>query len=345
MPKGQFSENLLPSWLFQRVEKRMRTADRFLKTVVFVGVVDNGVFEPLGTGFLVRKDYPADVGYQYIVTATHVIAEETRPISIRVNRHNDEPDYLKLPFGWFYHPDDSRFVDVAVAPIVIDPTIYDVAAVLMKQFCTRQVLQDRDIGIGDEIFFPGLFLPHSGDGRNLPVLRSGTIAGMPIEPVKTRDGPILAYLMEGRSIGGHSGSPVFLNFLQRRIFHSERGLKLPLHSEDMPYLFMGLIRGCLRAKDSGEYIASNSKEDNLWVNFGISTIIPSWDIFETIEQDDLEKQRMDHLKLYRAASADVPASASHEKKSDPLANGENPTHREDFTRLVGAAARKPAPKG
>ena len=26
--------------------------------------------------------------------------------------------------------------------------------------------------------------------------------------------------------------------------------------------------------------------------------------------------------------------------SAPPANGENPTHREDFTRLVGAAARK-----
>jgi len=39
------------------------------------------------------------------------------------------------------------------------------------------------------------------------------------------------------------------------------------------------------------------------------------------------------------ASADVGVQAAL-----PPANGENPTHREDFMRLVGAAARKPEPK-
>jgi hypothetical protein len=336
---------LLPPWAFTAAEATMRTSDRFLKTVVFVGVVDGGVFQPLGTGFIAAKDY-GEVRFQYVVTATHVIAEEKRQISVRVNRTNGGPECLTLPLGWFYHPDASRFVDVAIAPIAMDPFIYDIAPAVLRQFCTQKILEDRDIGIGDELFFPGLFMAHRGVGRNLPIMRFGTLAGMPVESVQTKDA-ISAYLMEGRSIGGHSGSPVFINFLERRIFHSDRTLKLPHPSDDLPYLLMGLIRGFLRAKDTGEYVAANAEdqESDLWVNSGISTIIPSWDIEETINQPELEQMRAKDLKRLRDNSADVPASVSKRDETDTkAASDENPNAREDFNSLLDAAVRKREPK-
>ena len=45
---------------------------------------------------------------------------------------------------------------------------------------------------------------------NLPIVRLGAIAAMPGEYIKTDWGCLRAYLIEARSIGGLSGSPVFI---------------------------------------------------------------------------------------------------------------------------------------
>jgi hypothetical protein len=66
------------------------------------------------------------------------------------------------------------------------------------------------IGIGDAVFITGLFSHHPGKARNLRVIRVGNIAAMPDEPVKTQRGEMEAYLIEARSLGGLSGSPVFV---------------------------------------------------------------------------------------------------------------------------------------
>ncbi len=63
------------------------------------------------------------------------------------------------------------------------------------------------------VFFVGLFAQDYGRQQNLPVARFGQISRMPIEPVTFKyPGGVttkaLAYLVECRSWGGHSGSPV-----------------------------------------------------------------------------------------------------------------------------------------
>ena len=77
---------------------------------------------------------------------------------------------------------------------------------------TDKVINDNAIGVGDEVFLTGLFANHIGQQRNLPIIRVGNIALMPEEPVQHPSlGPIDAYLIEARSIGGLSGSPVFVH--------------------------------------------------------------------------------------------------------------------------------------
>jgi hypothetical protein len=340
-PKGWEPSSLFPSWLFAEREARVRASDRFLKAVVYVGTVDGEQFVPFGTAFVVRKDQEG-MCFQYLVTATHVFRDESRPLCIRVNKTNGEMDYPPIRQEWFYFPEAENFrlyYDIAVTPIKLDPTIYDIIPVPFEMFCTEEYLAEKQIGIGDELIFPGLFMAHRGVGRNLPILRTGTVAGLPSEPVRTRDGPIVGFLMEGRSIGGHSGSPVFMNFLQHRAFHSDVPQSLPHPSDPrQPYCFMGLIRGFLKAKDTGEYIATggNKHDDDLWVNSGISIVVPAWDIATTLNQDELKTMRKDAVKKYRDDSEEVPTSSHHRESGSE----ENPQHLEDFRRLVDVAARK-----
>jgi hypothetical protein len=101
---------------------------------------------------------------------------------------------------WIYHPDDDRVVDVAAMESRISPFIYDIQQIsLREEMVTDDVIKRWDIGIGDEVFFPGLFIHHGGQGRNLPIVRAGTLAAMRDEPIKTKEGSISAYLIEARS--------------------------------------------------------------------------------------------------------------------------------------------------
>jgi hypothetical protein len=79
---------------------------------------------------------------------------------------------------------------------------------------TDEVISTKGIGVGDDAFLTGLFENHVGRHRNIPIVRMGNIAAMPEEPVQTDfHGTLVsidAYLLETRSIGGLSGSPVFV---------------------------------------------------------------------------------------------------------------------------------------
>jgi hypothetical protein len=307
----------------EAAEVAMRVSDKVLKCVVFVGVEKPGGFEPLGTGFVIMVRQ-RQVGFQYVVTAQHVLCGLREPISIRVNRKDGEAEYIKPPRGWYYHPDDARFVDVAIAPILLQLDMYDIAHVQMGEFCTDEFLTERDVGIGEALFYPGLFMHSRGQHRNHPVMRFGELSAMPIEPVITKSGPIKAYLMEGRSIGGHSGSPVFVNFLAWRSYYSDKSIMLPHPSQAQAYRLLGLIRGFLRAKDTGEYLTDDPAMEDLWVNSGISTIIPASEIIDTLMQDELVRQRNEDEKKVMDGIVDVPASARSMGDSETLADEANP---------------------
>ena len=82
----------------EAAEACMRVSDKVLKSVVFIGVTKPGGFEPAGTGFVVMVQQ-GQIGFQYVVTAQHVLDGLKEPISIRVNRKNSEAEPIKPPFG------------------------------------------------------------------------------------------------------------------------------------------------------------------------------------------------------------------------------------------------------
>ena len=108
---------------------------------------------------------------------------------------------------WECH-EDTAF-DAAVTPFALDRWIYDHAAYPIEKCLTPELIESECIGIGTQLFFVGLFKKHSPESKNIPILRVGNIAAMPDVTVKTEMGLSSVYLVESRSIGGLSGSPVF----------------------------------------------------------------------------------------------------------------------------------------
>src|SRR5437870_900956 len=163
------------------------------------------------TGFFVG--IPSQVrplfSYFYFVTAKHVVASlDHSELGIVVNSRDAGACLRPLPKHWYYHPTDPS-ADVAVVPFPMTME-WDTLSVPTSQFLLPELMQRKQIGIGDEVFFPGLFTLAHGTKRNMPILRHGTIAMLPEEQIQTSSGYMDAYLIEARSIGGISGSPVFV---------------------------------------------------------------------------------------------------------------------------------------
>jgi hypothetical protein len=163
-----------------------------------------------------------------------------------------------------------------------------------------KIVDERDIGIGDEVFVAGMFVGRLGETKNIPILRCGTIAAMPEEKVRTAYGNHHAYLIEVRSIDGLSGSPVFLQFAPWRL---ERGQWKLQHGE-MQY-FMGMLLGhsqvenprdTIEIMQSNERPVSEAPQAGVPLNTGIGVVLPVIHIIEAVEQPLIRDKRIATMK-------------------------------------------------
>ena len=182
-----------------------------------------------GTGFVVEVPDPRlgkDRGFLYLVTNRHVaqpgiengkpckVVSYSFPLNHR-GRSPDSPPYLQsLPANpdhlWTFPDDDS--VDLAATPIAISLKDFDLMSISLDQFVTQEMIQKGEVVEGDPVIFTGLFVQYSGITRLEPVVRSGTIAMLPKDPVPTtlrKPGSI--FLAEAHAFGGNSGSPMFVD--------------------------------------------------------------------------------------------------------------------------------------
>jgi hypothetical protein len=122
----------------------------------------------------------------------------------------------------------------------------------------------------------------------LPLVRSGNIAMMPSDKLPIKHfGEMEAYLAEGRSIGGLSGSPAFVrNTVQLPINSSKgRGHLSGLGSVHL----LGLIHGHWDLP-----ISFSESEQYEAVNMGVSIIVPAKKILETLYHPTLVALRDEH---------------------------------------------------
>jgi hypothetical protein len=178
---------------------------------------------------------------------------------------------------------------------------------------------------------------------------------MPEEPIPPASPKRMAYLVETRSLGGTSGSPVFFKSDQNRVRRFKEPLISPAQETSnettrryviLPYLLVGMILG----SHSGQYANDFISEDDTDIkppkdadfNAGISVMMSALDILDFLENDaEPVAQRNLLIEKTNEKSGYRPSGASSARKGKLEAS---PTHKEDFTALLNAAAKKPQSK-
>lgn len=281
-------------YLSNREINQMQIPDEIRKCVVFIYCPTDSGKKPYGTGFFVCENIPNIAGkiFTYIVTAKHVLKNvqddsKNGTILLRINFKDGTSDFIPVNIDkWFHHPID----DVSVLPLKLSRE-WDVLCEPVEFIVDDKVLKETEIDIGDETFAIGLFSKHEGKSRNIPIVRVGNISAMPEEKIKINNDIVDAYLIETRSFGGLSGSPVFVNLGLHR---SLNGIVKINSSTGYVFYLLGLIRAHWDWKNSGyDYF---SREINVEeINLGMSIVTPAVKILEVINLPKLIKRKKEYI--------------------------------------------------
>lgn len=277
------------------------------KTVVFVFLADtegnplvqNGAPVANGTGFFVLVENKAGPGgWGYVVTAKHVLLDANghffKRVFLRVNHKTAGSGFIALDLetsgprqSVFVHPDPT--VDIAVIPALPDQS-FEFLAIPTAMIKTKDEFKASTIQPGSDVFFSGLFVPHYGETRNIPIFRFGRVAmltddrvrwqeqGKPLEMVEL-------FLLETMSFGGNSGSPVF--FLQGidRVPGS-----IVVGSDEIT--LAGVMRGNFNEPRIGGLLQTpNAVLPTYAQNVGIAAVTPGYLLREILDSGELQKQR------------------------------------------------------
>lgn len=311
---------------------RMRVPNAVLKTVIFLGEDSAESIAYKATGYLVSVPGGAELGKvdsmkhlaetipyptTFMVTARHVAKKlKGKKFYVRANTLNGET--ARIEFGpetnWWYHPRDEQYVDSAAIPFwPHDFTQLDIAVIPLRMFVDEQIINNHRIEVGDEVFITGLFTETTETTRNIPIVRIETVAMIPGEKLPFKDGLIEAHLIECRSIGGLSGSPVFV----RETLEIQSGVQVNFgklrnnisdscHSQSFDAeVFYGVGRFYFFGSTVGHWDLKNfSAVQAEAVNMGISAVVPASKIKEIILQEgtiELMKARCKEIEGNREA--------------------------------------------
>jgi hypothetical protein len=312
----------------------MRVPDQLCDCVVFVGrSIRKGSREDdvlLGTAFVVAVQEDRDTRFVYIVTAKHVAYQLSlgSPWFLRVNAKDGESVDLRVEQsgGWWFHPEEPDFVDAAVCVVDAPWDELACAALPVSLFATDEVIGKHNIGRGDLVVITGCFTKMTGRKKNIQLVRTGNIAMMPSEKVpgiEIEEGrPVESevYLIEARSVGGLSGSPVFVR--ETVYWTTEVGTDRRLMDVALPGAFhlLGLAHGHWDVKEeeiNEVQIRATDKGDRRGVNVGIAVVVPAKKILDILNRPELAGPRQEWLceKMAKTGTTipdlgDSPQSAS-----------------------------------
>ena len=254
------------------------------------------------------------VGLAHLVTAKHV-ADAIAPEEAVITMNAKDGMPLSLRTGtskWFYHPTEPESVDVAVMPFG-SPRFheYDIEGIPEEIFATDQRIADFQIGLGDELVIIGLFTRFYGTTSLTPIVRTGNIAMMPRDKLSAGTfGEMEVYLAEGRSIGGLSGSPVFVRNTVKLPTQTPDGKLASLSGLGGAHL-LGLVHGHWDVPPTFSKVEQEEK-----VNMGVSVIVPAKKILETLHNPELVALRKKHWEDNPPTSDSQFEQSVHETECD-----------------------------
>lgn len=287
-------------------EDNVRVPDFILNCSAFLVAIasesDVTEYDFIASGFLLMliSEKCKGQAFFYFVTTAHALKDSQR-YGIRINLKQGGIDVIPVE-RWYAHPSDSN-ADVAITPFQNSDT-YSIKFSTDSLFRDRNDLTKYAIGIGDEVYFPGLFTlsQQESDSRNLPILRMGNIVMLPDVKLPSEIGLIDAYLVEARSLGGISGSPVFARRTMNLLWND--GVTTPpqiMHGLTGEVHLIGMMHGHWDVKESQINQVQVQPVDrgvSGGVNMGISLVIPISKIVETLNRADLVHMREEQEELW-----------------------------------------------
>lgn len=351
----------------------MRVPDGILKTAVFLGVQTKDGLQYKATGYIVSvghghghivKEQRGSVTLtsryprMHLVTAAHVAEElEGFDFYIRANKKDGTAAVIEADCNtrWWYHPTERDKVDAALMLLSLEDVMQlDISPIPVTMFVNDDLIATKNLGIGDAVFVAGLFTKAHGKERSIPIIRSGNVAMMPNEPITfkdrfEKDRLIYANLIESHSVGGLSGSPVFI----RETIWIDAGIRFgkdfKLNAVNSPtpeipgmehlqlagvgrFFFFGSTVG------HWEVHVESTSTGREAVNMGVSPVVPAQKILEVIWQPELlqvlEKISMEKLKREEQETGKAVLDSVREK----------PFTKADFDAALKKAARKKTDK-
>ena len=320
-----------------------RIADEMLQSVFYLypsrAAAEQGQAAG-GTGFIVAysSEKVANAHFLFAVSNKHVVADAGASV-IRLNTVAGGTDILEFePHEWHF----TNQHDLAIIPIKVDLAKHRVKAVPLNEFLSLAAIDTYDIGPGDEVFMIGRFVKHDGKLVNSPSVRFGNLSMMVDKIEHPTLGTQESFAVEMRSMGGYSGSPVY-------VYPSSWNMNKRTSTLGGQHLFLlGIDWGHivdhseLREKivpTETQAAATERKVFYIAANTGMNGVVPAWRLAEMIKKNPWT-QAIEAEETRLAAEDAASKSGIFLDSADPLGTDANPKHLEDFTRLVDVAARK-----
>ena len=334
---------LAPKRCVRRGKNLVRISDDARDCSVFLGFSLGDDFKVVGTGFAIVYLGGADKSI-FLVTAAHVAKSLIdTPFAIRMNADNGAAGIQEIERGsWVFHEDKN--VDIAILPF--DPP--DWSEKTLKCLPTSYFLDDElennlNIGAGDSVQVVGLFRLKQLKQKNLPIVHTGHIAliqsdesfpmGKGADTIHVK-----AHMVEISGLEGLSGSPAYVR--NTVTFDSDAhdfpGTTVKAFTTAPGGLYLlGVWVGAWPAIPDSTLKNELGIDAGLMVPVGMGFVIPAKRIMEILHLPEIEDMRTKAIRerddSFAARPLFLPVA--------PRANGENPTHREDFSRLLNVAAK------
>lgn len=269
-------------------------------TVIFLFA--NAGQVPLGTAFIVGYPVP-DVENRYvplIVTAKHVIGDHAKVYGRYTTQDGKTPATVEYDLAALRKSGDLwEHSDSGVDIVVFRTPHFEQAKyepIPLDLIASKQAFTDQQIQSTDRIIWPGLLVNFMGSARNYPVIRNGTIALIPDEPVpmkygigsRTVETRQELILVDGTAVPGAIGSPVFL-WPGPRVAGGAFNI-----GGTKPYV-LGVLHGFYPALPREVLEINVAKTATMFAeNSGIAIVFPSWRLREIIESPQV-KVRIEQL--------------------------------------------------
>lgn len=251
-----------------------------------------------------------------------------------------------LPF----EPHEWKFIpggdDVAAIDVTDSFDKFDlVASIGPHSLITRSFLRNRSISPGEDGFMLGLFRSNPGAEYNLPAARFGNLSQLAddMNPVEQGHGIVRpSHVFDMHSRPGFSGSPVFIYrtanndlanvgvvgwHVEETIIKGQFLMLLGIHS--------GQFRETTEFEKAEAYGSPQPivEGDKIEIPSSMTIVVPAWEIAKLLDQPHFVEQRE-----MREKKGPKPKVRPEVVKAEP--GDANPTHKEDFTSLLNAAATK-----